>query len=80
MLRISKIRNGGGGKGEMPAPPPPAPPPPPPKDDSPDPAMQAEIEAQRAERNKAGAEVVGANVDKTGSATQTQATTTILGG
>lgn len=63
----------------MPAPPPPAPPPPPPEDTSPDPALQAQIESQRAFRNKVGAEVVGANVEKTGSATQAENKTTILG-
>ena len=50
------ITNGGGGKGEAPAPPPPpaAAPPPPTEDAGQDPAMQAEIEKQRAARYNAG--------------------------
>lgn len=53
--RLKRTNGGGGGK----APPPPAPaaapaPPPPAEDSGPDPAMQAEIEKQRALRFKAG--------------------------
>jgi hypothetical protein len=49
------ITNGGGGKAEAPPPPPPpAAAPPPPEESGPDPAMQAELEKQRALRYKAG--------------------------
>ena len=46
--------NGGGGKSAPPPPPPPAPPPPPPPDEGTDPALQAEIEKQRALRAGSG--------------------------
>ena len=72
-----RILNGGGG-GKAPSPPPP----PPAEDSGPDPAMQAEIEKQRALRFKAGQ--LGSESDVTGSDTATtgaeeQPKTTILG-
>lgn len=64
------LNGGGGGKGAAPPPPPaPAPPPPPAEDTGPDPAMQAEIEKQRALRFKAGQ--LGSEQDTTGSGTTT---------
>lgn len=63
-----RTNGGGGGKAPPPPPPPaPAPPPPPAESSGPDPAMQAEIERQRALRFKAGE--LGSN-DSTGSGTQ----------
>lgn len=69
-LKNKMFRTNGGGGGKAPPPPPPpapAPPPPPTEDAGPDPAMQAEIERQRALRFKAGE--LGSN-DPTGNGTQ----------
>lgn len=69
--KIKSISNGGGGGGKAPPPaaaPAPAPPPPPVEDTGPDPAMQAEIEKQRALRFKAG--VLGADEEGTGQGTE----------
>lgn len=69
--KIKLISNGGGGGGKAPPPaaaPAPAPPPPPVEDTGPDPAMQAEIEKQRALRFKAG--VLGADDEGTGEGTE----------
>lgn len=76
------LRNGGGGGGKAPAPAAPAAPPPPPppvEDTGPDPAMQAELEKQRALRFKAGE--LGSSSDTTGSGTQlnTEQQKTLLG-
>lgn len=72
-MKRFKVLNGGGGKAPEMAPPPPAPPPPPPEDKGPDPAMQAEIEKQRALRFKAGAEgTTGADQSTTGADEQEQ--------
>jgi hypothetical protein len=81
-INLRKIFNGGGGGKAPPPPPPPAPaPPPPPAEDSgPDPAMQAEIERQRALRFKAGE--LGSADTPTGAGTDMQDTTqqkTLLG-
>ena len=82
-MRGRILNGGGGGKAPSPPPPPaPAPPPPPAEDSGPDPAMQAEIEKQRALRFKAGQ--LGSESDVTGSDTATTGAeeppkTTILG-
>jgi len=79
--KMHRTNGGGGGKAPaMPAPAAPAPPPPPPADNGPDPAMQAEIEKQRALRYKAGQ--IGSNTDTTGQQQNTgtdQNKTTLLG-
>lgn len=84
MIKIYSRTNGGGGD-KAPAPPAPAaapPPPPPSEDQGPDPAMQAEIERQRALRFKAGQ--IGSNTGTTGQdqtlgSSETTNKTTILG-
>lgn len=73
-MKRFKVLNGGGGKApEMSAPPAAAPPPPPAEDQGPDPAMQAEIEKQRALRFKAGAEdATGSDQDAVGANEETK--------
>ena len=82
MLKMKKIFNGGGGGGKSgpSAPPPQAPPPPPPPaaEPGPDPAMQAEIEKQRALRYQAG-QIGQADTTGSGVSTEDKTKTTILG-
>lgn len=72
-MKIKKITNGGGGDKAPSAPPPAAAAPAPVTTDTgPDPAMQAEIERQRALRFKAGAQdTTGSDQTTTGSDTET---------
>lgn len=79
-MRIGKIRNGGGGDKAPQAPAPAAPAPAPVEDKGPDPAMQAEIERQRALRFKAGAEgTTGSDTTVTGTTEDNAQSKTLLG-
>jgi len=76
-MLIRQLITNGGGKAEAPSTPAPMAAPPPAEDTGPDPAMQAEIERQRALRFKAGAaDTTGSDTSTTGTGTDTSTNNT----